>query len=376
MADLVNLTDAELKAATDAGLFADPKNLDKLDADSRGRYAKLAPGPKISAALPGTAYSPDTKGALAQLNNGVLDPKTREKTREFLTTPLAHPTGTPIDDVTSPIGLIGAGTSVAAIYKAMTGPAVSAVSRAVAAARVAGHEITPTLKYEIAKSTLLAMGIPAPIAYGAATLVSGYRGNGKKVSPLEEAPPTAEGYDRYMPNTSAGQTATPPAAPTAVETPPVAAAPPAPAAAMAPAPAVAAPPAASPTGSAARPHPEGGVWSEQRIANEVAIQARRQAVQLSPAEDQAAQALVAEHGALPKDAVATVKAARDLPTKLKLSTEEAVQYQTLKQAGKSGAEAEAAILKMRSLTKKLQTPSGETVTDRVERRNTTGRWDE
>jgi hypothetical protein len=170
----------------------------------------------ISAAIPGTAYSPDTKGAIAQLNNGLLSPSTREHAQTFLTTPLAHPTGIPpVDSVTSPIGLIGLGTSAATVYKALTGPAVSAIGRAVAVARAAGHEITPTLKYEIAKSTLLAMGIPAPIAYGAATLVSGYRGNGKRVSPLEEAPPTADGYDRYMPNASAG-----PAAPTATSSAP------------------------------------------------------------------------------------------------------------------------------------------------------------
>ncbi len=63
------------------------------------------------------------------------------------------------------------------------------------------------------------------------------------------------------------------------------------------------------------------------------------------------------------------------PAWMKLTAEEATQYQALRTLGKSGAEAEASILKARALAKALGTPSEAAVANAVRARNTTGRWE-
>jgi len=135
----------------------------------------------------------------------------------------------------------------------------------------------------------------------------------------------------------------------------------------APAPETPAPKGSSPNAPAA--------MSPQRLMNEVALQARRQGVQLAPAEDAAAQALVRERGLSPADAVATVKQATSpIPPRLDLSPEEQLAYQTALKLGKSPAEAVAGIQQARALQSALGTTSGASMADRVAQRNATGRW--
>jgi hypothetical protein len=84
----------------------------------------------------------------------------------------------------APEDLLGGGMAVRGVARAASGGAGAAVKAALA-------EATPQLKYELTKTTLERMGVPAPIAMPIALVVSGYRGNGKKPA-VPEAPPVAE----------------------------------------------------------------------------------------------------------------------------------------------------------------------------------------
>lgn len=144
------------------------------------------------------------------------------------------------------------------------------------------------------------------------------------------------------------------------------------------------------------PHPEGGVWSPQRIQNELGIQARRQRVQLTEPQYKAATELVAR-GRTPAEAVAevarmtrppaTVSAAAEVapasspvpkskkaPARAKLTADEADEYLRLLEKGQTHEEAVALLLKQRALVSKLGTKAGETVRREVAERNATGRW--
>lgn len=128
--------------------------------------------------------------------------------------------------------------------------------------------------------------------------------------------------------------------------------------------------------SGPRPHPEGGVWSPQRIQNELGIQARRQQVTLSKAQADEAATLVSQ-GRTPADAVAQVatKANTPLLARPKLSAAETKVYARLIGQGKTDAEATQILEQQRLLVGQLGTPSSETVRQSVARRNNTGRWE-
>jgi hypothetical protein len=121
-----------------------------------------------------------------------------------------------------------------------------------------------------------------------------------------------------------------------------------------------------------------GQQSPTWLQSDLGIAARRHGLKLSAPEYAAAESLMREHGVSANEAVQTVGQlqATRTPSGLTLSPEEASQVQALKQQGQSGAQAEAAILKLRALAKKLKTPSSTAVTDAVAKRNATGRWDE
>lgn len=258
-------------------------------------------------------------------------------------------------------GAMAIGQSVDAILSAATTKGMGVAARAIATARAAGHEMTPIVKYEIARTALTGIGVPSWAAMGAAAMISGYRGNGKTVRPTEAVPPSAEGYDRYMPNTSA-------ASPSAVASAPpetVAAPSNTPAPIDRPAPAA---PAESPRVAAQK-------FSPQKALNELAIQARRQGTTLTAEETQAAVGVMQAHGVSAADAVKTLATMKGIPTSLTLSPEEATQYLALRSAGKSGGQAEAAILQLRQLAKGL--PTTAEVQDSVpgqHARGVTGKW--
>jgi hypothetical protein len=275
---------------------------------------------------------------------------------------------------------MGAVQGIEAIASAGVTRGLTAAGRAVAAARAAGQMITPTLKYEIYKRTLEAVGVPAPIAWGVANMIAG---GSEKRATAKTAPaphvPTAEGYvgnvtpprepvaapapaapyETAIAEAKSAVAASPSAAP--IETPGAGGTPPAPGS----------PPPAPIAESPTSPRSPAGP-SPAQVANQVALQARRQAVTLSAKEDAVAQAMVREHGVLPKDAVATVAANRGIVSKLNLSPEEATQFQLLSQAGKSETQALSAIEKMRKLAKGL--PSTAQVETAVADRNATGKW--
>jgi hypothetical protein len=305
------------------------------------------------------------------------------------------------------------------VARAILGPGLTMTARAVLGTKAAATQATPLLKFEFTKSALEKMHVPSSLAWIAAAAVSGYRGNGKTLAPTEEVPPAVEGYDRYMPNTSGAASPVPvrvvdvgegpidpvsavrrgtapasaPAGAPPTPTLPVAAAP-----ASTGAPIVDTPPpppaTASPASPAAapgrRPLSPGhtldlpmaqrtkGQQSVSWVQSDLGIAARRQGVTLSDAESTAAETLMRDHGVSANEAVQTVGQlqAKRTPSGLTLSPEEASQFDALKQQGQSGAQAEAAILKLRTLAKKLKTPSSDQVTDAVKRRNETGRWDE
>lgn len=305
------------------------------------------------------------------------------------------------------------------VARAILGPGLTMTARAVLGTKAAATQATPLLKFEFTKSALEKMHVPSSLAWIAAAAVSGYRGNGKTLAPAEEVPPAVEGYDRYMPNTSgtaatsasvpgsasggmppptgppiaaapvespvAAPAAAVPATPRPTSRPAAAAAPPVEPVAQPPAPAASSPATAPPSRpgdtvglAAAQRTP--GQMSRQSIQNDLGMAARRQGLTLSEPEYQVAEAAVRDHAVSPAQAVQAVgklQQAGGLPTsKLKFSPDESMQFQALRTAGKSGAEAESAILKLRTLAKKLKTPSGQQVSDAVQKRNETGRWDE
>lgn len=97
-----------------------------------------------------------------------------------------------------------AALSALAIARAAALPAANLIGRAKAAMAAAGVQAAPALKYEVTKTALQAIGIPAPIAVGTALMVSGYRKGGGKIAPTAAAEtPLPEGVDHYMPNASA-----------------------------------------------------------------------------------------------------------------------------------------------------------------------------
>lgn len=105
-----------------------------------------------------------------------------------------------------------AALSAMAVTRAAAVPAANLMGRAKAAMVAAGAQAAPQLKYEVTKSALQGLGVPAPFAMAAALMVSGYRKGGGKATPAAETP-LPEGVDRYMPNVSTNQ---------AIQAPPIA----------------------------------------------------------------------------------------------------------------------------------------------------------
>lgn len=250
-------------------------------------------------------------------------------------------------------------TGAVGVGRAMMGPGTGpgAASRLYAGAKEVVTQTAPAIKYEVVKSSLEAAGVPAPVAAAAAIAVSGYRHGGGKAAAGTAAATTEAG--------AVETAATTPRAPTAAASvDPVAASPVAPA-----------PPAATGARTAA-PSPTAGPqsWGPQRIRNEVGLEARRAKLTLSSEQLDQADALVAT-GMAPPAAVRNIAAkAAQAPAKLKLNLEESKAYTALLRGGTSHDDAEQAIVAMRALAKRFQTPSTETVIEKVVDRNVTGRW--
>lgn len=104
-----------------------------------------------------------------------------------------------------------AAVGLAGVANAVTQPAISAVQRVAAGARSVASQAAPVVKYEVAKTTMEKMGVPTPLAMAAAMAISGYKKGGAPTAAAAPSTPIAEGYDRFMPNSSAISEATIPA---------------------------------------------------------------------------------------------------------------------------------------------------------------------
>lgn len=125
------------------------------------------------------------------------------------------------------------------------------------------------------------------------------------------------------------------------------------------------------------PHPEGGVWSPQRVQSEIGLAAKRQGVVLTePEVQQATQLVDGGRGVMPTEAVAQVKTQRAAapPARPKLTQAEGAVYTKLRRSGKTHEQAIELIYAQRDLAKSLGTPSDATVQRSVADRNETGRW--
>lgn len=189
----------------------------------------------------------------------------------------------------------GAGTVrgvVGSVSKA--GPGIASAARA----GVTALADDPMVRYETVRTGLTAVGVPGPIATGAAYLVSGYRSGGGKVlkMPPKNAADVAASERMVSGMGQAAQTAAP----------------------------VAAEAAAAPVASALSP---------QQIANQVGLAARRANATFSPEQYAAAEALV-RNGLDPvkavlqmKSATKSVSAAADLARLLGTPSDEAMAAQ-------------------------------------------------
>lgn len=75
------------------------------------------------------------------------------------------------------------------------GAAGGLISRGMAGLKSLGEQASPIVKYEVTHRALSAMGVPAPVAYGVAYAVSGYK-RGAKAAPESAGPVSVEGYPR------------------------------------------------------------------------------------------------------------------------------------------------------------------------------------
>lgn len=281
------------------------------------------------------------------------------------------------------------------VGRAMVGPGLSAMQRATAGVKAAASQTAPIVKYEVVKATLEQANVPPVAAAAIAAAASGLSTNGRGIPRTLPRPKPAAAAradakasrDMITGMSEAGRATRPavasarPAAPSAST--PAARAPEADLAATRPASPTPPPdPGARPSASTpsaapqSRPHPEGGVWSPQRVQNELGQQARRQGAKLSESEYAKATELVAQ-GKTPAEAVAdTVKARPATGARVKLTAAESKTYNALRAKGKTHAEIMEAIEQQRELALRLGTPSSETVRQRISKRNKTGDWDD
>lgn len=247
--------------------------------------------------------------------------------------------------------------------------APSLAGRVIGGARNAASSIAPAITYEAVKSGAEAVGVPTSASTLIAMAVSGAAGNrarrpstprrGRAKASAETPAPAAA--SPASPAASTPATPTPPAAPATSGSAPT-----------------------SSAGSTRTPHPEGGVWSPQRVANEVGLASRRSGANLSQAEYQKAAELVTQ-GSTPADAVKSIVSARasapatapaGTVARAKLSVTEGRVYAQLIGQGKTHEEAIESILLQRQLQQRLGTPKQDEVVRRVVNRNVTGRWAE
>jgi len=70
-------------------------------------------------------------------------------------------------------------TGAIGVGRAVAGAGLSAAGRAVAGAKSVATQAAPVVKYELTRSALEGIGLPAPVAIAAAMFVSGYKHGGK-----------------------------------------------------------------------------------------------------------------------------------------------------------------------------------------------------
>lgn len=117
------------------------------------------------------------------------------------------------------------------------------------------------------------------------------------------------------------------------------------------------------------PAASASAMSPQRVMNELAIQARRQGVQLSAQDYEVAKQAVGQ-GVSPTEAVAALKQTAQQTPAGSMSQ----AYTQLRSAGKTHDQAMTEIRTQEKLAKTLKTPSSEEVVKRVQYRNEHGRW--
>lgn len=307
MPEKVNLSNEELQAAVAAGLFSNPAMLDKLDTESRQRYVKAVPAE--------TSMRAPSETDAVTLGDWMDDPRrAAQRTGELLKR-----------DATDPKTWL-------ALAAAYFGPkAVTRVAPAIGKAMAAA----PRVRLNRAGVEDIQLNKPFSVLKAI------------EVKPKPNGTSTFPGYDRYMANSGGAAPATSPVeTPVAGGTPPPADLP-VPAAPSGPA---TPPPTASATPPTARPHPEGGVWSPQRITSEIAIAARRAKVSLTGEDMQLATKAV-EQGVSPAEAVAALKVLAQPPPHL--SEAAASAYQALRKQGKSVEESLAMVEQQTALNEQL-----------------------
>lgn len=338
--------------------------------------------PSMGPAVRGTALPADTQfsGFGTALQGG---PQGTLETA--LHTPLGHPTGVEaIDDLTTPANLILLGTQI--------------VPRAGRYALTKLHKLLQSTP-EIASDVLGLISPRSAHALRVAQRVSDAAAKGQGISAADEALLLKQGLSRQaiakLRAQMAEQAATSPGGASAAA--PAAAAPatvPPPAPSPRPSagsPAV--PPPAAPSASQTAGAPPAtvnvlkgetlnlpasqrtaGQMSDQWIANDIAVAARRARVALSPKEAETAARLVKAGGASPLEAVQSSQRIRPpaAPGKPKLTAAETAVAQKLMAAGKTPAQALEAVEAMRALGAGL--PSSRAVDAAVKARNATGRW--
>jgi hypothetical protein len=261
----------------------------------------------------------------------------------------------------------------------MVGQAGRAITRAamnsgmVGAVQAAAAQASPVIKYEVARHTLTAIGIPNAIATPVAMVISGYTRGGKGAVPGEmpgPVDPAAPHLDRSVPvqpgaltqeqigqrvfsgqGTPAPAAAKPPLGrvrgvidvlpPDVAPVRPGASTPDAPAPLGATGDPAAAPP--SPPGSAGPAPPVTNTLPDQRALNEAALAARRAAYQ---ARVQAA-----------AEADAGAAAQTPAPARLKLTAPESKEYLRLRQLGQTDPQAMEALQAARDFQQRFGTPT-------------------
>lgn len=291
--------------------------------------AEDGPGPEDFAALKDMLMSPDE--ATRKLAIGVSRKLTGSEQQAFFNYQRAQPqpdmNRREDANVVGGIPIIGgiAPEEAATAGLAASGAAGGLIERGMAGLRSLAGQASPIVKYEVTHRALSAMGVPAPVAYGVAYAVSGYRSGAKTAAAEAKAPLSDLEFARQeaaagrlpksvlnnMENADAiraeraaskAPKQMPAAAPEATNAPPAttsqAAAP-----VVQPAPNV---PAEPPSQPAVKP------MSRQQTLNELALAARRAKISLS-GEDYGALQVAVRDGATPVEAVAALAKSRMSP---------------------------------------------------------------